>query len=147
MIPAIIESPYGGTPEEVERNVLYARRCMLWALQQGYAPFLSHLLYTQVLDDDIPEERTLGIEAGLAWGAGARITVVCEDYGITKGMRQGIKAAKLAGRRVIRERIGPNALGASSIREHEAIYALTSDIQRAEDQRALAEVVTIKKKP
>ena len=106
MILAIIESPYGGTPEEVRRNTIYARRCMRWALKQGYAPFLSHLLYTQVLDDDVPEERQQGIEAGLAWGKQAHVTIVCEDYGVTKGMRQGINRAKLEGRRVIKERIG-----------------------------------------
>jgi len=108
MIRAIIESPYGGTPEEVERNTVYARRCMLWALQQGYAPFLSHLLYTQVLNDNNPEERKLGIEAGFAWREFADITLVFLDYGATKGMRLGIRDAKMKGRRVKEERIGKN---------------------------------------
>lgn len=45
------------------RNVYYARAAMLDCLRRDEAPFLSHLLYTQVLDDDVPEERALGIEA------------------------------------------------------------------------------------
>lgn len=64
----IIESPYTGpTPEAVAANVAYARACLLDSLRRSEAPIASHLLYTQVLDDKIPEERALGIEAGLAW--------------------------------------------------------------------------------
>lgn len=64
----IIESPYAGpTPEAVAANVAYARACLLDSLRRGEAPIASHLLYTQVLNDLIPEERALGIAAGLAW--------------------------------------------------------------------------------
>ncbi len=41
---------------EVERNVEYAKRLTLHVLNLGYAPMVSHLLYTQMLDDTIPEE-------------------------------------------------------------------------------------------
>ena len=63
----ILESPYAG---DVERNVAYARACLRDSLLRGEAPIASHLLYTQpgVLDDQIPEERQMGIDAGLAWG-------------------------------------------------------------------------------
>ncbi len=47
MEAVILESPYGGTPEEVERNVKYARACLRDCLLRGEAPFASHLLYTQ----------------------------------------------------------------------------------------------------
>lgn len=60
----IIESPYAG---DVERNVEYARQCLLDSLRRGEYPIASHLLYTQVLDDLKPSERHTGIEAGLAW--------------------------------------------------------------------------------
>ena len=60
----ILESPYAG---DVEANVAYARACLLDSLRRGEAPIASHLLYTQVLDDTVPEERALGIGAGLAW--------------------------------------------------------------------------------
>jgi hypothetical protein len=49
-----------------QRNTYYARAAMLDCLQRGEAPFASHLLYGQVLDDDVPEERSHGMEAGLA---------------------------------------------------------------------------------
>ena len=95
----IIESPYAG---DVERNVAYARACMADCLRRGEAPFASHLLYTQpgVLDDSVPSERKLGIEAGLAWGAMADATVVYTELGITAGMTQGIERAHAAGRPV-----------------------------------------------
>lgn len=89
----ILESPYAGN---VEENVRYARACMRDCLLRGEAPFASHLLYTQpgVLDDGIPEERALGMEAGLVWGPPAQATVVYTDRGISRGMREGIARAE-----------------------------------------------------
>lgn len=98
----IVESPFAG---DVSRNVAYARAAMADCLRRGEAPFASHLLYTQsgVLDDDVPAERRLGIEAGLAWGERADATVVYGDLGVSRGMAQGIDRAK-ACRRPIEHR-------------------------------------------
>jgi len=66
----IVESPYAApTPEGIERNVAYARAALADCLGRGEAPYASHLLYTQpgVLRDEVPEQRRLGIEVGLAW--------------------------------------------------------------------------------
>lgn len=88
----ILESPYAG---DTERNEAYARRAMKDCLLRGEAPFASHLLYMQpgILDDTIPDQRSLGIAAGLLWGREAEITVVYVDYDISDGMRQGIDEA------------------------------------------------------
>lgn len=86
----IIESPYGG---DHERNIAYARVCLLDSLERGEAPIASHLLHTQVLDDDVPAERKTGIEAGLAWYRVADKCVVYAREGITKGMREGMARA------------------------------------------------------
>jgi hypothetical protein len=80
--------------------LLYARVCMADCLNRGEAPFASHLLYTQVLDDVQPDHRAMGIEAGLAWGALADATVVYDDFGISEGMKLGIERAKSVGRPV-----------------------------------------------
>jgi hypothetical protein len=95
----IVESPYAG---DVAANVEFARQCIADCLRRGEAPFASHLLYTQpgVLDDNVPEERRLGIEAGLAWGQRAAATVVYTDRGVSSGMRQGIDRAHAEGRPV-----------------------------------------------
>lgn len=99
MIRVILESPYAG---EIEANVEYARRAMRDCLLRGEAPIASHLLYTQpgVLDDLIPDERSLGIEAGLAWGELAEKTVVYVDRGTSRGMQYGIDRANNEGRPV-----------------------------------------------
>ena len=99
----ILESPYKAADAlTLDRNIAYARTAMRDCLQRGDAPIASHLLYTQpgVLDDDKPTERTLGIEAGLAWGRAAVATVVYTDLGISDGMRIGIARAHAEGRPV-----------------------------------------------
>jgi hypothetical protein len=101
----IIESPFAGKPGRWHwwhrwRNRAYARRCLKDCLARGEAPFASHLLYPQVLQDGRADERALGIAAGLAWGEVAEATVVYADREISAGMRQGIAAAKAAGRAI-----------------------------------------------
>lgn len=91
----IIESPYAG---DVEANLTYARRAMRDCIERGEAPYASHLLYTQpgVLDDTIPYQRRVGINAGFDWGARADAIVVYVDRGISKGMEQGVARALAA---------------------------------------------------
>lgn len=92
----IVESPFDATTQiGRSTNVAYARACVRHALLVGDAPIASHLLYTQpgILDDDVPEERGIGIAAGLVWLAVAHATVVYIDRGISDGMYVGIEAA------------------------------------------------------
>ncbi len=95
----LIETPYAG---DVDTNIKFARACMRDSLGRGEAPFAMHLLYTQegILNDDIPEERNWGIEAGLAWGKHANKTVVYTNLGITPGMEFGIQRANEEGREI-----------------------------------------------
>lgn len=89
----ILESPFAG---DVERNVEYARACMKDSLNRGEAPIASHLLYTQegILDDNIPNQRELGINAGLAWLKVADAQVFYIDYGMSRGMMAAENYAK-----------------------------------------------------
>ena len=97
----IIESPFKGrTPEEEAENIAYAKEAMRDSLYRGEAPFASHLLYPQMLDDADEDERRMGIEAGLRIGQLADRTVVYTDRGISPGMKQGIKRAEDEGRPV-----------------------------------------------
>lgn len=93
----IIESPFAGNVLQRWLNRRYARRCLLDSLCRGEAPIASHLLYTQVLDDKDPHQRSWGIEAGLAWRDVADGSVVYVDRGLSRGMIYGIEAAKEAG--------------------------------------------------
>lgn len=98
-ILVIIESPYAG---DVDRNIQYARAALRDSVVRREAPLASHLLFTQegVLRDGVPEERQLGINAGLAWGRVADLTAVYYDLGISEGMRYGINKAIAESRRV-----------------------------------------------
>jgi hypothetical protein len=97
----IIESPLKAlTPEAALVHKEYAKACMRDSLDRGEAPFASHLLYTQVLDDDILDQRMRGIGAGLAVAERADLSAVYVDLGVSKGMRLGIEHAKAHGRRV-----------------------------------------------
>ncbi|MCK5445617.1 MAG: hypothetical protein KAI73_08335 [Rhodospirillaceae bacterium] len=85
----IVESPFAG---DVETNTTYARAALRDCLNRGEAPYASHLLYTQigVLNDNNPEERQHGIDAGIAWADLADAIVVYTDLGISPGMKYGI---------------------------------------------------------
>ena len=92
----ILESPYAG---QRKANVEYAKECMRDSLKRGEAPLASHLLYTQegILDDLVPEEREIGISAGLSWLAKAELHVFYVDLGISPGMQAALKATKALG--------------------------------------------------
>jgi hypothetical protein len=103
----IIESPFAARkldgswdPEGVEENLRYVRAAMHCCLKRGEAPYASHALYTQpgVLNDQDPEERTLGIESGFAWNTRADTSIFFVDRGISSGMKLGIKNAIEHGR-------------------------------------------------
>src|SRR3989344_4927912 len=91
-----VETPYSSeTEEHLRRNLLYARACVRDCLFRGEIPFASHLFFTQpgILDDKIPRERDLGINAGkiLIESLPSITTVVYQDLGISPGMRYGVE--------------------------------------------------------
>lgn len=94
MTLVILESPYAG---DVEKNLEYARACVKDSLSRGEAPIASHLLYTQpgILDDDDPEQRALGVRAGLEWQRVAEKHVFYTDLGMSTGMLAAHQASKL----------------------------------------------------
>mgnify|MGYP003659026266 CR=1 FL=1 len=83
----VLESPYAG---DIKKNEKYARDCMRDCILRGEAPIASHLLYTQpnVLDENIPTERSLGIAMGFMWGRHADCVVFYTDHGMSNGMRR-----------------------------------------------------------
>lgn len=91
----LLETPFKGLGEY---GLRYARFCMRDCFSRGEAPFASHLLYPQCLDDNIEAERTLGLQSGWEWGLKAEASVVYTDLGISTGMKLGIEAAKQVGR-------------------------------------------------
>lgn len=96
----MLESPFAG---DVQANIEYARACVRDCILRGEAPFASHLLYTQegILNDNTPDERLLGMTAGMEVAKRCDKTVVYTDNGISRGMIYGIESAKKAGRRIV----------------------------------------------
>jgi hypothetical protein len=98
MEKVIIESPFSG---DVEANLKYLNDCIRdCILNYNESPFASHLLYTKALNDDIEDERELGIQAGFKWRDTRTKTVFYIDRGFSKGMIEGLKDAIKKGGRI-----------------------------------------------
>jgi hypothetical protein len=103
----VVESPLAG---DIKRNIRYAQLCLLDCLQRGEAPFASHLLYTQVLDDRMAGEREMGIRAGLEWASMADECAVYQDLGVSPGMLRGAERAASVGVGVVYRNLPPHLL-------------------------------------
>lgn len=79
-----VASPYRG---DVAFHEDYARAAMQDCLARRESPLVPHLLYPQVLDDAWPDERQLGMQAGLAWLRRVDGVALYVDLGISRGMR------------------------------------------------------------
>jgi len=103
----MLESPYAAkTQLQSIRHVFYAREAMRHSLEVKFeAPLPSHLLYTQVLDDDIPLHREIGIGAGMAWLQRADYVVLYTDFGVSKGMEYARKLAESLGLDVVKRQL------------------------------------------
>jgi hypothetical protein len=112
----VIESPYGKNPdgsvaskETIERNTRYVRACIHdCVVNRRESPYASHalLVLPGVLDDAIPEERKLGMAAGLAWQVVCDDVVMYCDLGITPGMEAGADNARRLGKLVLTRYLG-----------------------------------------
>ena len=79
-----IASPLSG---DVEQNLDFARQACLNAMTQGATPFAPHLLYPQMLDDNDPAQRELGMKMGNQILALCDELWLCGDV-ISSGMRK-----------------------------------------------------------
>lgn len=83
-------SPYRG---DVAKNIGYAKAATHDCIDRGEAPFTPHLLYPQVLNDQLESDRKLGMEFGMTFLLRCNLVAVYEDNGISEGMRREIKHA------------------------------------------------------
>ena len=56
-----VASPYAG---DVEKNREYAKQACRFVAEQGCAFFAPHLLYPEILNDNDPRERQMGLDMG-----------------------------------------------------------------------------------
>lgn len=92
--PVIIESPFKGW---VSLNKAYLQACIRDTLNRGETPYASHQMLTDALDDGNPEERELGISAGLDLRTillrdKETIVAYYTDLGWSSGMKRALAA-------------------------------------------------------
>ena len=83
----------GGT---VEDNTQRANRFCRFASQQEVVPLAPHVIFSQFLDDDIPEERDAGLYLGMQVLKRCEELWVFGDF-ISSGMQSEIEAATRRG--------------------------------------------------
>ncbi|MBR3624413.1 MAG: hypothetical protein IKN43_13825 [Selenomonadaceae bacterium] len=90
-----VASKYAG---DVDVNTNAAIDYCRYVIDQGFMPVASHLLYPQILDDNLPHERQLGLKFGLA------LLAICDEVWlftvggeISSGMEREIEVAKRLG--------------------------------------------------
>lgn len=87
----IVESPYNApTPAGVLVNRAYLDLCLLDCLNRNEVPIASHKLYTDCLDDKIPEQRKKAMAAGFELHKIADAQVRYMDLGTSGGMIAGL---------------------------------------------------------
>lgn len=105
-----VESPFGSPDDEIiKRNVFYAQNCMMDSLQRGEAPFLGHLLYTQILRDREPLERQFGLESHLSWLLASDGVAFYIDHGMSPGMVEALATATQHGIPTLERRLYSDA--------------------------------------
>lgn len=97
----IIESPFRASQAySVDQHRTYLMHAMADCVAKGEIPFASHLYLAEILNDDNPRERALGIEAGWEWGKHADAIVVYQDFGRSEGMMKSIDHYEALGKTV-----------------------------------------------
>lgn len=90
-----VASRYAG---DVEKNTVFAVNCCRRVIDEGCMPIASHLLYPQILDDNNPDEREMGLMFGLA------LLAVCDEvwvFGeVSVGVAREVAEAKRLKKRV-----------------------------------------------
>lgn len=95
---AFISSPYKSDNDlNIIHNVKIARAMCKLAIDQGYAPFASHLIYTQFLDESVPEQREMGIEYGREFLEYADIIYIYKGEGSkeSEGMKGDLESSMI----------------------------------------------------
>ena len=83
-------SPYAGNTEE---NITFVRQACCYAIRQGAIPLAPHLLYPQILDDNISVEREIGIRLGMEVLRRCEEVWICGDQ-MSEGMKWEAEYAK-----------------------------------------------------
>lgn len=95
-------SPYRGN---VKRNKEYARELTMKAIENGYLPVTVHLYITEVVHDEVPEEREFGMKVGTEILEKCQCILIGGRYGISEGMAGEIAKALDTGKMILTETV------------------------------------------
>ena len=85
----VVLSPYRAKfASEKIRYWRYRQACIRHATAEGYAPYASHQMMTNALDDDVDMERDAGFECEESYLRVARHVFAYENLGISQGMHR-----------------------------------------------------------
>lgn len=88
---------FASTQEEIKENMLQARQHMhVIKNLYGYRTYAPHAYLPELLNDQEPEERALGLSFGMELLKRCQILIICGEK-ISEGMCKEIKAAALLG--------------------------------------------------
>ena len=78
---------------DIERNVNYAKNLVKDLIIDWYNPLASHLYHTNIISDDIPEERKIWMDLWLDWIYYCRYIKIWDEFWISEWMKAEIKLA------------------------------------------------------
>lgn len=97
-----IESPWAGL-DAGERAIAYLRNCIRDSLSRSEIPWASHamLAHTRALYEEDEEQRNEGIDVCKRFIKDrADLVVVYCDHGVSRGMKEAIRWARMHGKKV-----------------------------------------------
>jgi hypothetical protein len=113
-----IESPFSApTLEGTIIRAAYTQMAIHHSLTLHESPFASHWMYPPVLNDNLPEERKLGMEAGFARYIESDRIALYLDLGMSGGMRAGLEVASQYNIPVVERRLYDATLTLEEIEE------------------------------
>lgn len=93
-----VATPYRAETEpQFENQLKYTQDICRDLMLKGHTIIAPHLMYPSFLDDNIKEERDIGIQGALKLLSVCDRFVLGVNYGISEGMRAEIKMAKSLG--------------------------------------------------
>ena len=87
-------SPYRG---DYEKNLAAAQDYSRQVLDRGFIPITPHMFYSSIVNDNLPEDRELGLVAGLELLKISDEVWVFSQSGISEGMATEIELADISG--------------------------------------------------
>lgn len=103
----VIEVPYSPeNPAVLQRQPIYANKCLKDSFSRGEAPLLTSILYANALNYRVQPEKDMGIISHISWISVCDKLAVYIDFGVTPQMQMSINVAKIRNKKIEFRSIG-----------------------------------------